>query len=367
MESLRVDLSNAGGDARVILRPKSLSFEAKLPVERDAEVGWRRAKALQISARRQLLDRLEKRGLSERLIHGRDLRPESIKPSVTVCRTRAEHDLFSYCKLIQSVPSAPRAGRRIRLLVTDLGHPTEPLMGAVELASPVFTVGSRDRYLGWVGRSNADAKRRGLRRIMDLATCIAVPPYSRLRAGKLLAAIALSTVVEEEFSTRYDDDLVALIATCATGIHYPHLNRVTVRAGGVYCRIGTTVGYSTSMFSSGTLAAARELIAPGVPAQAFGAGHRKALPVLRAALRCCSLPEEPFLCAGIEKGVYFGSAYRYARDTLATGGPSHGRPISLRDAIQWWSRIPLRSALNRSGTRFALDSTGPPNPPDDRS
>ena len=40
--------------------------------------------------------------------------PERISPRVRVCVGRDSHDVFSFCNLLQSVPSAPRAGQRIR-------------------------------------------------------------------------------------------------------------------------------------------------------------------------------------------------------------------------------------------------------------
>ena len=59
------------------------------------------------------------------------------------------------CKLTQSVPSSPRVGRRIRVLVTDAGQRHESLIGAIELASPIYTLASRDRFLDAPGTAGS--------------------------------------------------------------------------------------------------------------------------------------------------------------------------------------------------------------------
>ena len=73
---------------------------------------------------------------------------------------------------------------------------------------------------------------------MDLARCVAAPGIRAAAGGKLLAAIACSTIACDEFEARYGDSLLAVVATCATGLHYPHVNRIVISCRALYRRIG---------------------------------------------------------------------------------------------------------------------------------
>jgi hypothetical protein len=126
-------------------------------------------------------------------------------------------------------------------------------MGAIGLASPTYALAARDRVLNWSGTQARPTKERGMRRLMDLATCVSLPPYSLLLCGKLLAALALSDEVAKEFERKYSEPLLALTTTCATGLHCPIFHRIMLRPGGLYQRIGETAGWTLSWVSSGTL------------------------------------------------------------------------------------------------------------------
>jgi Domain of unknown function (DUF4338) len=270
----------------------------------------------------------------------------AIRPRVEICRTRQQHKIAAYCKFLQSVPSAPRPGRRIRAIVFD-DMPSGPaVIGAIELASPVYSIAARDRYLGWQTRDSDVLRQAGLRRTMDLTMCSAIPPYSHLRAGKLLAALAASGILAEEFGNRYGEPLLGLFGTCATGLHWPQLNRIALRPGGLYRRIGATAGYSTTQFSPETLRAARALTMGSRDAPPFGEGHSKAIPLMRTALRLCGLEDERFLKAGVRKGVYLGEIVTGATEALRVGRvPPRSDWVPGSDAIAWWRSRVLPQAL----------------------
>lgn len=230
-------------------------------------------------------------------------------------------------------------------------------MGAIELASPVWAVGARDRFLGW-SRKRGDVRVAGLKRTMDLATCIAVPPYSHLRAGKLLAAIACSSTVGEEFRVRYDEALLAVFATCATGLHYPQVNRVRVRGREIYTRVGQTGGYSAAPFSPNTVRSARELVHSGRPADRLDGNYLQLLWVMRMALRACNIPEEPVLTMGVAKGVYIAPLVPDGLDALRSGRCSAQSAIGTDEAIGWWTAHVLARALKRDDlVRAALGAS----------
>jgi hypothetical protein len=337
LSTLAVDIITAGGQADLTSNHAGrLRFEASLPAGEVALANTSQLRARQRTNRPALLRRANRRKLATEISPGPDFDPTAIRPRLVVCRSRADHDVFSYAKLSQSVPSAARAGRRLRLLVMDEGEPREAMIGVMELASPIYTLACRDEAFGWRGQSSKKIRTDGLRRVMDLSTCLALPPYSTLRAGKLLAMLAASDVVSNIFRERYGDRLAAITATCATGLHYPHLNRLNIRQGGLYNRVGATAGYSTCMFSGETFTAARKLVQGDAPAAAFGPKHMKGLRLLRSGLRACGLDDEIVLRTGVPKGVYVCDVAGDGIEALAKGVAPTGRAVSTARAFAWW-------------------------------
>jgi len=140
---------------------------------------------------------------------------------------------------------------------------------------------------------------------MQLSLCMAVPPYNHLRAGKLLAALAASGTVAREFSRRYGrTKLKSIVTTSANGLHSPIYNRIMVRPGGLYRRIGETTGYSALAFSKATLAAARSVV---VDSDGVYSDNRT-ISTLKRAMNLCGLPRERMIRLGIRKGVYMALA-----------------------------------------------------------
>lgn len=357
LSALAADITTAGGQADLAANHAGrLRFEASLPAGEVALANTAQLRARQRANRPALLRRANRRKLATEISPGPDFDPAAIRPRLVVCRSRADHDVFSYAKLSQSVPSAARAGRRLRLLIIDEGEPREALIGVVELASPVYTLACRDKAFGWRGQSSKEKRTDGLRRVMDLSTCLALPPYSTLRAGKLLAMLAASDAVSNIFRERYGDRLAAITATCATGLHYPHLNRLNIRQGGLYNRVGATAGYSTCMFSGETLTAARRLVQGDAPAAAFGPKHRKGLRLLRSGLRACGLDDEIVLRTGVPKGVYVCDVAGDGIEALAKGAAPTGRAVATAHAFDWWREKVLEPRIRVQGSFSARPS-----------
>ena len=190
---------------------------------------------------------------------------------------------------------------------------------------------------------------------------------------KLLALLAASDVVGDLFESRYGQRLAGVVATCATGLHYPQLNRLNVRPGGLYRRVGATAGYSTWIFSRETLAAARQLAQRGAPAARFGPNHVKGIRLLRTALRMCRLDEERLLRTDLAKGVYVcdvtGDGITALREGAEPTGHRHcgdhrhrPRPACADDSCQQRSlnarlRPPWRRAGEPAAVRFSSEKS----------
>jgi Domain of unknown function (DUF4338) len=192
----------------------------------------RRLRLEQIEQERSFVQRMEANGCLK-LLGQADIDPRKISPEIEICRTTADHELFRYGKLFQRIPTTNRVGRQIRCLVYDVGQEQKRLMGVFELTSGPYTMGARDAHLKWSGMNRKKVKDRGLRRVMDLATVIAIPPYNILLGGKLIASLAFSDVVAKEVRRRYRSELLGVVATSATGLHCAILNRIGRRPGGL--------------------------------------------------------------------------------------------------------------------------------------
>lgn len=126
------------------------------------------------------------------------LRPERIAPQLVEVSPRSEEELlFRWARLHWSVPTAAGYGRRLRFIVID-GH-NGKLIGLIGLGDGLLSLAPRDEWVGW------DRKRRqiALRGVMHAHILGAVPPYSRLLGGKLVALLTASMELREAFASRY--------------------------------------------------------------------------------------------------------------------------------------------------------------------
>jgi hypothetical protein len=146
--------------------------------------------------------------------------------------------------------------------------------------------------------------------MMQLSVCLAVPPYNFLRGGKLMAALAFTDPIQEEFRKRYNkpgtcatDQLLALVTTSAAGDPSAIFNRIHVRAvfsqtereeyaGELYRRIGWTSGHTSLMLSDETVKRAQEMarLSPGRALNGSGeSGDRTRDRNVARALRECGI------------------------------------------------------------------------------
>ncbi len=160
------------------------------------------------------------------LAHGDDIDVANIHPSLKLISDRRSYDaaLWRWCALHWSIPVSSGYGRRLRFLVLDQAH-QDKVIGLIGLADPVFSMRSRDEWIGWDKAVRSSA----LVHVMDAFVLGAVPPFNSLRGGKLVALLAGSTEVRRIFRQRYghrdtlisrrdpNADLVLLTTTSALG------------------------------------------------------------------------------------------------------------------------------------------------------
>lgn len=299
-----------------------------LPPVLDKE-GMRRLHAAAVAQRvaraRRGLERHEAR-LLRRLAAGGEVVPERIRPRLVPVRARTEDELlFRWAALHWSIPVSSGYGRRLRFLVVD--EDNDKLIGILGLGDPVFGLGPRDRWIGW----DAAARKERLHHVLDAFVLGAVPPYSFLLCGKLVAMLAASNEVRAAFAEKYgaarpslirgrvlDGRLVLVTTTSALGRSSLY-NRVSYENRLLYHRVGFTRGSGEFHFFNGVYRAVAQYVAqyhpPTAKNERWGRGFRNRREVVGKCLAGLGLSQE-LLYHGVRREVFVVPLAENAREFL---------------------------------------------------
>jgi hypothetical protein len=347
--SLSRDLSRTGIPARVHREGEELSFWSGESELRESQLMglMQRERNRRLEQNSSFLSRIRPL-IRENLASGLALEINHISPRIDVCRTQEDRDIFRFSFLSQSVPAPMLVFRRIALLVRDEGQTGSPVMGAIGLCSSGYAIGCRDRLLGWNTANGDDVKSKNLESCMQLRICMALPPYNYLRGARLMAALVFSDPVANEIFRRYGrpHQLVAVTTSSAVGLHSAMFNRIMLRPGGLYRRIGQTGGYSTLCFCPETLEMAKFLVSSMDGARPDLV--RRPIWLLKRAMSLCKFPRvqrERFLKIAIPKGVYFGAADRNAIERLRKLPSAVGlKTFAVEEVLAYWTERDLKKA-----------------------
>ena len=239
------------------------------------------------------LERHEDRLLA-RIANGPEVVPDDVSPVLAEVLAGSEEELlFRYARLHWSIPVSAGYGRRLRFVVYDESN--NKLIGIIGLGDPVFGLGPRDGWIGW----DLEARKKRLKSVMDLFVLGAVPPYSHLLCGKLVALLASSREVQESFREKYGgktsyisgqtfDGRLALLTTTSALGRSSLYNRLRYRRRMVYESVGFTSGSGDFHFSNGFYGDLRQLANQHCEATAkhpsWGIGFRNRRELVRKAL-----------------------------------------------------------------------------------
>lgn len=322
----------------------------------DGELTKQKIRDLHASQRLEILEQnrsfVEAHGpkLVEHFATGRQVDPEYIDPElVEVTSESLESRLFRFACLLWSVPVSQGFGRRLRFLVRDRHNGR--LIGLFALGDPVFNLSARDNWIGWTHEDRRDR----LVHVMDAYVVGAVPPYSQVIGGKLVAALMASKEVKEAYDRKYlgrkaviskkrnRARLVLLTTTSALGRSSIY-NRLSIPQGPRFLRIGTTKGFGHFHLSGGIFELLRGYLeATGHPyasGHRFGMGPNWRIRVVRAGLDKVGIDGNAILKHGIERDVYAIPLARNWREILL------GRHKNVRASVLPASDI-ARFCLNR--------------------
>jgi Druantia protein DruA len=269
------------------IHPPSLSGKDDLRMLHAAAVKTRRKKAA------KGLRPYESR-LIARIAAGREVDPETISPRLVEVTPRSEEELlFRYARLHWSIPISAGYGRRVRFIVIDESN--DKLMGIIGLGDPVFSLGPRDRWIGW---SSAE-RRQGLQHVMDAFVLGAVPPYNQLLCSKLMAMLAISNEARAAVRQRYQSRTtliggrpqtgqLALLSTMSALGRSSVYNRLRFPNGEGFVSVGFTRGSGDFHFSNGVYDAmidyASTNLTPTAKHESWGGGFRNKREVIRKTL-----------------------------------------------------------------------------------
>jgi hypothetical protein len=339
--------------ARVLDSLKDQGFE----LARDGLIrpdGWDKqairdlhAQALHASIERarEGLERHEARLLGY-IADGSALDPTSISPVLREVQPGSEDELlFRYARLHWSIPISAGYGRRLRFLVFD--RQNGKLIGLFGLGDPVFAMGPRDRWIGW----DRETRSERLRFVMDAFVVGAVPPYSQLLCGKLVAMLLASGEVARAFKKKYSgtralisgrplDGRLALVTTSSALGRSALYNRLRLHDRKLYVSVGFSLGSGEFHFSNGVYADllkfARSARVPTAKHERWGAGWRSRREVVRAVLPHLGLSRE-LLYHGVKRELFVVPLARNTREFLrGTHARLQTYDVAAEDIFEWF-------------------------------
>ena len=254
---------------------------------------------------------------------GDEVDPRCVQPElVEAVSQRRTGDLFRFASLAWSIPVSQGYGRRMRYLVRDRAN--GKLIGIFALGDPVFNLRVRDDWIGW---HQADRRDR-LVNLMDAYVVGAVPPYSGLLGGKLVASLIASHEVVSKFEERYGETtgliskknkrarlaLVTVTSALGRSSMYNRLKLLASTQGSEarpaveYLRLGETTGYGHFQITDDLFARLRSVLEEDGHVYAnghqFGDGPNWRIRVARKGLETLDMDADAVLKHGIKREVY---------------------------------------------------------------
>ena len=274
---------------------------------------------VQQHATRKILEKSEKaiRPYEKRLINfianGDEVFPDKIEPELILVRPRTQHELlFRYASLHWSIPISSGYGRRMRFLLMDKSN--GKLIGIFALGDPVFGLKARDKWIGW----DREKRQQRLYHVMDAYILGAVPPYSNLLGGKLVALSTLSNEVRKHFRKRYEENkpligrkrkppVLAMITTTSALGKSSIYNRIKANGTTYWHNIGFTQGSGEFHFSNGIYNDLRAFVVHHCNAtmrhKNWGDGFRNKREIVIKCLQVLELPRA-FASHGIPREIF---------------------------------------------------------------
>lgn len=281
---------------------------------------------------------------------GDELVPENIRPVLWEVDTHFKTVLFRLARYTWSMPYSRGYGRRMRFIVFDEAH--KKLIGIIGFQSPPIDFSVRDRLFQYPPGRKVEL----INQTMDVFTLGAVPPYSMLLGGKLVALAAATQEVVQAYQRIYagrrtqieqrvlPSALVALTTTSAFGRSSLY-NRLKYHNRLVARSIGYTQGYGSFHLSEVYPAVKAYLEKYSKLRHGFGNGPRAVWSNCKLAMQMVGIDPER-LKHGFRREVFLFPLIANLEAYMSgmTHYPDY-YDMSFNEAVSWWRMRWLPSRL----------------------
>lgn len=233
-------------------------------------------------------------------------------------------DLFRFASMNWRIPVSEGYGRRLRFLVWDDNN--DKLIGLIALGDAVFNLKARDTIIEW----DHVRRKEALVHLMDAYVLGAVPPYSMLLGGKLVASLVRSKEVVQAFDAKYHHTvglishqqkkarLVAVTTSSALGRSSVY-NRLTLGGRKIFEPIGYTSGWGHFHISNDLFEDLRSYLSslgdPYADSFSFGQGPNWRIRLIKRALNRLGLDPD-LIQHGMKREVFLCSLASNANQFL---------------------------------------------------
>ncbi|MBE7467780.1 MAG: DUF4338 domain-containing protein [Anaerolineales bacterium] len=241
--------------------------------------------------------------------NGYDITPEKIKPRLVQVTDNWQNDLFRLIRLTWSLPYSFGYGRRLRYLILD--EHNDKIMGIFALQSPPIRFPARDNLFNYPQGKKVEL----INQTMDIHTLGAIPPYSILLGGKLVALATSCNQVRTDYVAKYAErktemedrilpaHLVALTTTSAFGRSSIY-NRLKYKSEVIAQSIGYTEGYGNFHLQKLYPVFKEYLAMEGVSLKGgYGTGPKRSWQFIRLTLDKVGIPGD-LLKHGIQREAF---------------------------------------------------------------
>lgn len=248
----------------------------------------------------KLIQKFDEYFIEKYVANGTDLDVKCIDPKLVKVTDEKKGNLFRWIKLHWSIPISAGYGRRLRYILYDKNNGV--VIGIIGLADPVFGLRDRDEFIGW----DYQTKKSRLKHIMDAFVLGAIPPYSMILGGKLVAASLMSSKIRQDFFKQYKGSVsiisgnvfngkLAAITTASALGKSSIYDRIKVPRSSAFFHIGWSKGSGEFHFTNGLYEEMFKLVSNRVKwtkNPLWGNGTRNRRVVVQQALRMMDLPSK---------------------------------------------------------------------------
>ncbi|QCG98713.1 DUF4338 domain-containing protein [Azospirillum sp. TSA2s] len=296
---------------------------------------------------------------------GCSINPNKIDPSVVLVTPNSVwEDVFKIVRGTWSMPYSKGYGRRLRFVIYDKHH--NAVIGILGFQSPAADLACRDKLIT-VERSR---KLDIVNSTLDVYTIGAVPPYSNLLGGKLVAGLAASADVVEAYKQAYggkqsdmngskvDGSLIALTTASAFGRSSIY-NRLRFYDTLLAKPIGFTKGFGAVHLEHlyGHMLRLLQEEGQAVTTGGFGVGPKIRWQNVTRALQVLNLPGS-CLRHGLKREIFLFPLVNNLESAFGGERPGKSTAVQADEYAEYWrSRWALpRAERDRSWQEFSANA-----------